>query len=132
MEGHNNKSPWLLNLRSSLAICSHVDADIDPARTGPQLGFTMFIRPQRLGLWRPVFPLPGSKMEQLRAYATETSLLNEAPYWRRVPQWEGVVREDFISYRWQVSLSRNSSPAALAAVLTVHSARQHGKQQDQA
>ncbi|ORY18839.1 hypothetical protein BCR34DRAFT_596054 [Clohesyomyces aquaticus] len=77
-----------------------------------------FARLQRLGTRNSaLLPVP-SFGNQFRGHAAHAGLPNKDSYWRRVPQWEGVLPEDFLSYRWQVA-NTVSSGVKLVKFLSV-------------
>ncbi|KAF2185180.1 kama family protein [Zopfia rhizophila CBS 207.26] len=40
---------------------------------------------------------------QFRSLTNNAQSLAQDPYWQKVPQWENITREDFLSYRWQLA-----------------------------
>jgi len=65
----------------------------------------------------PLIQRQTSSSSSSRAYVTARNshlsalTKHQEPYWQKIPRWKNVDKEDFLSYKWQVSLGTHRLPS---------------------
>jgi hypothetical protein len=105
LQPHGN----IIRGRSGVLINKDISSVARVPPFGGYLGMSTSVR-SRATIQEEVFHV--DHLSQPLPLQTKTMSKNDAdvehPYWQKIPRWQDVSRETFLSYCWQVSLLRST------------------------